>query len=486
MAYKEMVGVARANTQVALEALWAQMVEMGWTLEDSIGYSGTCAPAGVDTTGETITIVGHTFVNGDQIYYESSGTVIGGLTARNYYFIVQVSGDTFKLSSTQGGGAINLTSQGTGTHYFREGYRVFSSNGEDASQIAQYLYIGRSGTQYQITMVVWYYWNPTTHVGYGQASGYPGWLTLNDTGITQWIYGDKDFVVHFAKVGTNYYAHFAGFVERFWTVETTLTSDAVAGGPVTLSVANSADFRVGRKYQIVGANHEGRDDLTVTAKGSGTLTVSTLPRNYGTGARIGMCPCPSGHGYFNYTSVYFSANNVPGAVGLTDVSNYYGLLVPFTSTMEDPDAFGEQKYLLMPMLVYSNQSGGSHGILGRTPDNFLCCATLNVNPEDTFGVDEQDFGTATSGTNNTLVDSSKSWTPDQFIPGKAVIIKTGTGAGQIRKITDNDGTSLTVSPNWVANPGADSTYVIVSEAYRVLAYAAGNPAYPQVMREGIA
>lgn len=70
----------------------------------------------------------------------------------------------------------------------------------------------------------------------------------------------------------------------------------------------------------------------------------------------------------------------------------------------------------------------------------------------------EDSGTATSSTATTLVDSGQSWTVDEYI-GYAVYVYAGTGIGQIREITDNDATSLTVA-TWSTNPDATSKYYI--------------------------
>lgn len=69
-----------------------------------------------------------------------------------------------------------------------------------------------------------------------------------------------------------------------------------------------------------------------------------------------------------------------------------------------------------------------------------------------------DRGIATAGASTTLTDSAKSWTADRYI-GAYVKITAGTGVGQVREITDNDGTSLTVSA-WTTNPSTDSEYII--------------------------
>lgn len=74
---------------------------------------------------------------------------------------------------------------------------------------------------------------------------------------------------------------------------------------------------------------------------------------------------------------------------------------------------------------------------------------------DTF----YDSGTASAGGATTLTDGTKAWTADQWINSQ-VRITGGTGIGQIRRITDNDGTVLTVASAWTTNPDATSTYKI--------------------------
>ena len=70
----------------------------------------------------------------------------------------------------------------------------------------------------------------------------------------------------------------------------------------------------------------------------------------------------------------------------------------------------------------------------------------------------EDSGTATAGAATTITDSAKVWDDDGYI-GYAVYIYKGTGIGQIREITDNDSTSLTVA-TWTTNPDATSKYII--------------------------
>jgi hypothetical protein len=67
-------------------------------------------------------------------------------------------------------------------------------------------------------------------------------------------------------------------------------------------------------------------------------------------------------------------------------------------------------------------------------------------------------GTATSATGTTLVNSAKTWTTNQW-SNYQVRIVSGTGAGQIRTISSNTGTTLTV-PTWTITPDATSVYEI--------------------------
>lgn len=72
---------------------------------------------------------------------------------------------------------------------------------------------------------------------------------------------------------------------------------------------------------------------------------------------------------------------------------------------------------------------------------------------------QYDNGTATAGSGTTLTDSSKSFTTNAHA-GRALVLLTGTGAGQSRRIVSNTGTAITVDAAWGTNPGAGTTYAI--------------------------
>jgi prepilin-type N-terminal cleavage/methylation domain-containing protein len=73
---------------------------------------------------------------------------------------------------------------------------------------------------------------------------------------------------------------------------------------------------------------------------------------------------------------------------------------------------------------------------------------------------ESDSGTST-GTNTatTLNDTGKSWTANEW-QNFSVVITGGTGLGQIRTVTSNTVTQLTVSSAWTTTPDSTSTYVV--------------------------
>jgi len=78
-------------------------------------------PAAVNITTEEITVTGHEYRRtGFRVRVSSTGTIIGGLAINTDYYVIVVNANTIKLATTRANAiantAINLTSQGTGTH----------------------------------------------------------------------------------------------------------------------------------------------------------------------------------------------------------------------------------------------------------------------------------------------------------------------------------------------------------------------------------
>ncbi len=69
-------------------------------------------------------------------------------------------------------------------------------------------------------------------------------------------------------------------------------------------------------------------------------------------------------------------------------------------------------------------------------------------------------GTATSGAAGTLTNTGASFGTTQFIDDYVLIV-SGTGAGQRRRIISHTNTVLTIAPNWTTNPDSTSVYTIL-------------------------
>ena len=80
----------------------------------------TFAASAVDTSAETITIASHTLITGNPVTYQEGASAVAGLTDNTVYYVINVDDNTIKLATTRlnakAGTAINLTSQGSGTH----------------------------------------------------------------------------------------------------------------------------------------------------------------------------------------------------------------------------------------------------------------------------------------------------------------------------------------------------------------------------------
>lgn len=450
-----------------LPNLWSELVAMGWTLFDGGLPTYSVPYTDVNISANTITVVGHTFSNGNRIIYIQGATVIGGLNNNTLYYIVNVSGDTFQVSTTQGGGAVDLTSQGSGNHTFGEGFRVYSSNGESADRITEYVQIFIT-TANTISSQAYYSWNASTHVGVG-ASTSTADITTSESGFYAWIYGNKNIVALHTKVSTTYY--FTGFghlTKRFWTTLTSLTSGATSGTNVVIDVASTTNFYVDKYYQIVGATNEGRDKVLVTAKTSNTLTISNLPRNYSSGSFIGQCP--STFGNFSTSHTFYPTCSWT-SVGTAIATASTGLVDVITEAYVNPDARAESRYLLQP-LIYAESLSGNMNTFGYIDEYIFNTGATGKTTEDTIGVGFQDSGTSTgSNTPTTLNDTGKTWTINAWAT-KVIIITNGTGAGQIRKIASNTATEITLVLAWTTTPDVSSTYSVYDEGYRY--FATGN------------
>lgn len=78
------------------------------------------------TTGDTFTVTiaspgvftvtTYNYAVNDIVYFTTTGVLPTGLTASTPYYVVSISGNTFQVSATQGGTAINTSGSQSGTH----------------------------------------------------------------------------------------------------------------------------------------------------------------------------------------------------------------------------------------------------------------------------------------------------------------------------------------------------------------------------------
>lgn len=67
-------------------------------------------------TSDVITSAGHGLSNGDVLILTTSGTLPAGLSTNTPYYVIDKTTDTFKLSTSAGGSAVDITDTGSGVH----------------------------------------------------------------------------------------------------------------------------------------------------------------------------------------------------------------------------------------------------------------------------------------------------------------------------------------------------------------------------------
>ena len=152
---------------------------------------------------------------------------------------------------------------------------------------------------------------------------------------------------------------------------------------------------------------------------------------------------------FNYIFAITPRTNV--TAGNNSHVNEYGLHIHLG---EEVYQGAQQRPFFMPwdsspLLGFGNQSGApTVDWLNRARPEGGGNATNNTTS-----------GTATSGAASTLTDSGKSWTTNAYA-GEIVELTGGTGSGQLRAITSNTATALSVNPAWTTNPDNTSVYTV--------------------------
>lgn len=118
----------RLLPSVTLQAYWPQVL-YGPNRGNITVKAGYLTPYTI--SGATLTVKGRTFAAQDRVRLSNSGGKLPmGFYTYTDYYVRDVSGSTFKLETSIGGGAITPTGQGTGTNFIGE----LSTQAERAKQ----------------------------------------------------------------------------------------------------------------------------------------------------------------------------------------------------------------------------------------------------------------------------------------------------------------------------------------------------------------
>ena len=248
-------------------------------VKDALGTTGAVASvvisgnteitmSAVDTTTDTFTSVAHGLANGDVIYpilnndnevNFSYAMWAGGLVKDTRYFVVNKTDDTFQVSITSGGGALDLTSAGNVAKWHfeklnttsivianlpaRERYRMVINGKRLAGALASQLLVNELTTSDQS----WIHTAQATSRSYAYL-----FFTRGDMGV--WVDATIDF--------TNYLTlSYVGMISESTTSSATIDSminscgfsrESRAGNITKLTIADSA-FANGTTVEVYNA-----------------------------------------------------------------------------------------------------------------------------------------------------------------------------------------------------------------------------------------
>lgn len=101
---------------------WAIADAVAGEVANANGYSRQIvgrAISSVDTAGDTLTSNEHGYSANTIVHAVTTNTLPGGLSTGTPYYVINPTTNTFQLSTSSGGSAINLTSTGSGSHYIK-------------------------------------------------------------------------------------------------------------------------------------------------------------------------------------------------------------------------------------------------------------------------------------------------------------------------------------------------------------------------------
>lgn len=105
-----------AEKAIQLAAAYNYTPTLALVTSDLSTYTAT-----VNAATDLFTATGHDYVDGTPVLFSNSGgALFGGIEANTTYFVRDVATDTFKVSDSVGGVAVDVTSVGSGTNTVTE------------------------------------------------------------------------------------------------------------------------------------------------------------------------------------------------------------------------------------------------------------------------------------------------------------------------------------------------------------------------------
>lgn len=496
------------------KSLKAFLLDQGWGLHDSYGAltaQWTLTASSTITDGNTVTIGGKVYTFKTTLTPTEGEVLIGGsysIALDNLKLAINRTdpgtndGVNYKIAEAhplweattntnttqaiewRGGagssaGNIAVLSE-TGTYtswpssptvYGTDAYTVWKSRGESGLEPYGYILISPE-TTIRLRFDAYQYWDAVAHTGTRRNYRPVDYFYMDQFSTSNdcFIAGDKDMVYANCQAqggtyNTCWAIAFGHMPKRFFPDLITTTDAIVAGSNVSIPVTDSSKVPgAGGYFQILGLS-EGCDKLQVASIPDSThIVVANLPRNYASGATIGLpastffisspysstdckTPCPTAHFADAGLTVGTGRHNY-STIDMRAVSSFYA------------------KQLMTPYFFLLN-GAAAIGWIDKGVFFHLATAQWDVGVANNDGSIVTANMLATSGGNLFIADSTKSWTVDEFI-GKLVVLVGGTGIGQVRKITGNDATTLNIGYAWYINPDATTTFRIYDIVYRYL------------------
>lgn len=94
-----------------------EIIQIVQLIESKLGLNSFTTFTANSTT-DIFSASGHGLSNGDVLIVKSAGSLPPELAIDTRYYVINKTNNTFQLSTTSGGSAINISSNGTGTHSF--------------------------------------------------------------------------------------------------------------------------------------------------------------------------------------------------------------------------------------------------------------------------------------------------------------------------------------------------------------------------------